>query len=74
MANDNRIELRQVIAEIASIDPVVAIDVAAMADCLLRVGAADDRARAAAAATVAAQPSKIALIGIYGPLTLRGSW
>jgi signal peptide peptidase SppA len=63
-------ELRQVIAEISSIDPVVAIDIGAMADCLGRVVA---RQEATASSPVPA-PTKIALVSVAGPLTPRGSW
>src|SRR5262245_5571098 len=74
MASENkRPDLRQVIAQITSIDPVVAIELAVMADCLDRVEAREQQL-AAVASTVAVQPSKIALIGVYGGLTPRGSW
>lgn len=73
MANDNRAELRQVIAQITAVDPVVAIDLSAMSESLRSLEAIEGE-RAAAAATVAAQPGKIALIGVYGGLTPRGSW
>jgi len=73
MANENRRpDLRQVIAQIAAVDPVVAIELAAIE----HLDAIEARAAvlSAVAATVAAQPSKIALIGVYGGLTPRGSW
>ena len=73
MANENRRpDLRQVIAQIAAVDPVVAIELAAIEH--LDAIEAREAALAAVAATVAAQPSKIALIGVYGGLTPRGSW
>lgn len=66
------LKLRQVLAEISSIDAVVALDMSALADCLARVAARDEAA--AASATVTTQANKIALIQIAGPLTPRGSW
>ena len=73
MANDNRAELRQIVAQITSIDPVVAIDLAAVANGLSAIDVREAQL-ATAATSVAAQPSKIALIGVYGALTPRGSW
>ncbi|BAL77041.1 S49 family peptidase [Bradyrhizobium cosmicum] len=70
---DERAELRQVLAQITSIDPVVAIEVSAMLNGLSSIEARD-AALAATAQTVATQPSKIALIGVHGGLTPRGSW
>jgi signal peptide peptidase SppA len=64
----DKAELRQVVAEISSIDPVVAIDIGAMADCL---GRAIARREAAASSPA---PTKVALVSIAGPLTPRGSW
>jgi len=73
MANENRRpDLRQVIAQIAAVDPVVAIELAAIEH--LDAIEAREAVLSAVAATVAAQPSKIALIGVYGGLTPRGSW
>ncbi|APO53466.1 S49 family peptidase [Bradyrhizobium diazoefficiens] len=66
------LKLRQVLAEISSIDAVVALDMSALADCLARVAARDEAA--AASATVTTQANKIALIQLSGPLTPRGSW
>ncbi|MHC2666569.1 S49 family peptidase [Bradyrhizobium diazoefficiens] len=73
MANDNRAELRQVIAQITSIDAVVAIEVSTMLGGLSSIEAREQQLTAAAQ-TVSTQPSKIALIGVYGGLTPRGSW
>lgn len=73
MGKEKRAKLRQVMAQISAIDPVVAIEIAAMADCLDRVEARQQML-AATASSVSTQPSKIALIGIYGGLTPRGSW
>lgn len=72
MANDNRAELRQVIAQISAIDPVVALDLSAMLGGLVsiegRVAALVARETALSAAVVnAAQPSKVALIGVSAP-------
>lgn len=72
MANDNRAELRQVIAQISAVDPVVAMDLSLMLGGLTPI-----EARAASTTTAlaaAAQPGKIALIGVYGGLTPKGSW
>ncbi|MBW7967567.1 S49 family peptidase [Bradyrhizobium sp. BR 10261] len=71
MSKDKK--LRQVITQITAIDPVVAIEISAMMECLAGIEARE-QALAAAAETVSAQPSKIALIGVYGGLTPRGSW
>jgi capsid assembly protease len=73
MLKEKRDDFRHVVAQIAAIDPVVAIEFAAMVDCVDRVEARA-AALAAAASSVSTQPSKIALIGIYGGLTPRGSW
>ncbi len=73
MANDNKCDLRQVIQQITSIDPVVAIDIGALGDCLERSAKAVAAAEAAAGST-ASRGAKIAIIGAYGPLTPRGSW
>ncbi|TIN82639.1 S49 family peptidase [Mesorhizobium sp.] len=74
MANDNKYDLRQVIQQITSIDPVVAIDVGALGDCLERSIKAVAAAGAAAAPATTNGAGKIAVIGAYGPLTPRGSW
>jgi signal peptide peptidase SppA len=73
VANDNRAELRQAIAQISGIDPVVAMDISAMIGGLVSVEARA-ASLAATATAVASQPGKIALIGVYGGLTPRGSW
>jgi signal peptide peptidase SppA len=65
-------KLRHVVAQIAAVDPAVAIDLSAMAGCLSRAIAREEAA--AAATSVPTQPSKIALIPVSGPLTPRGSW
>jgi signal peptide peptidase SppA len=65
-------KLRHVVAQIAAVDPAVAIDLSAMADCLARAIAREEAATAAT--SVPTQPSKIALIAVSGPLTPRGSW
>jgi signal peptide peptidase SppA len=61
-----------VVAQIAAIDPTVAIELSALSDCLVRSIAREEAA--AAATNVPTQPSKIALISVSGPLTPRGSW
>jgi signal peptide peptidase SppA len=66
-------DLRQIIAEITSIDAVVALDLSAF-NGLASIEAREADLRSVAAQTVATQPSKIALVGIYGGLTPRGSW
>ncbi|WP_316158770.1 MULTISPECIES: S49 family peptidase [unclassified Bradyrhizobium] len=71
MPRTEPIELRRVIAEISAIDPAVAIELSVLAECLVRSIA---REAAAAAGSVPAQPSKIALISVSGPLTPRGSY
>ncbi|WP_315759313.1 S49 family peptidase [Bradyrhizobium sp. SZCCHNRI2007] len=71
MAKDKH--LQKVIAQISAIDPVVALDLESMTGCLARAIARAEQA-AAAASSVPTQPSKIALISAYGPLTPRGSW
>ncbi|BCA04190.1 S49 family peptidase [Bradyrhizobium diazoefficiens] len=73
MAKEDRAELRQVLAQITSIDAVVAIEVSAMVNGLSRIEAREVQL-AAVAESVATQPNKIALIGVYGGLTPRGSW
>jgi len=72
MANENGAELRQVIAQITGIDPVVAMDLNSIAGGFRAIDTRE--AQLAAAATSVAQPTKIALIGVYGGLTPRGSW
>lgn len=72
MPTIERVELRHVIAQISAIDPVVAIEVSALADCLARFVASEQAA--AAAPSVNVQPSKIALISVSGALTPRGSY
>jgi hypothetical protein len=42
MAKEKRAKLRQVVAQIAAIDPVVAIELSAMTDCLVRSIARED--------------------------------
>lgn len=66
------LKLRNVLADISAIDAVVALDTAALADCLARISARDDAQ--AAAATVTTQANKVAVIQVAGPLTPRGSW
>ncbi|MBN8987432.1 MAG: S49 family peptidase [Rhizobiales bacterium] len=73
MAEPECCELRQVIAQVTSIDAVVALEVSAMVSGLPRIEARE-AALTAIAESVATQPSKIALIGVYGGLTPRGSW
>jgi signal peptide peptidase SppA len=73
MPDLERCEFRQVIAQVTSIDAVVALEVSAMVDGLVRIEARE-AALTALAETVATQPSKITLIGVYGGLTPRGSW
>ncbi|MGL3208698.1 S49 family peptidase [Bradyrhizobium sp. BR 1433] len=63
-----------VMAELAAIDPVVAIELSTMAACLGRIHARGEAVAAAAPASVTVQPSKIAVISVSGPLTPRGSW
>jgi signal peptide peptidase SppA len=65
-------KLRHVVAQIAAVDPAVAIDLSAMAGCLARAIAREEAA--AVATSVPTQPNKIALISVSGPLTPRGSW
>ncbi|GIQ73203.1 S49 family peptidase [Bradyrhizobium sp. RD5-C2] len=73
MTKIERVELRQVVVQMTAIDPVMAIELSAIAS-----GAAPIEAReqqlAAAAASVASQPTKIALVGVYGGLSPRGSY
>jgi signal peptide peptidase SppA len=66
------VKLRHVIAQITAIDPVVAIELSAMTDCLARAIAREEAA--AVATSVPTQPSKIAIVSVSGPLTPRGSW
>lgn len=68
---DKSPELRQAIQQIAAVDPVVAIEIAALGDCLARAEA--NAARSAALAD-ASRSAKIAVIPLYGALTPRGSW
>lgn len=72
MSKDKRPEFRQIITQITAIDPVVAIEISIMSACL----GVEARVQqlAAVAETVNAQPSKIALIGVYGGLTPRGGY
>jgi signal peptide peptidase SppA len=78
MANENaRFDLQAMLMQLASIDPVVAIDVALITGSMLRSG--DIAAREAAAAAAPPQEvqragGKIAVIGVYGGLSPRGSW
>jgi signal peptide peptidase SppA len=65
-------KLRQVIGQIAAIDPVVAIELSTMSDCLVRSIAREEAV--AGATSVPTQPSKIATVSVSGPLTPRGSW
>jgi signal peptide peptidase SppA len=65
-------QLQKVMAQIAAVDPAVALELSAMTECLVRAIAREEAT--AAAATVPTQPSKIALISVSGPLTPRGSW
>lgn len=66
-------DLRKVVAQISAIDPVVAIELSAMMSGLASIEVRDE-ALAAVAQSVATQSSKIALVGVYGGLTPRGSW
>jgi ClpP class serine protease len=68
-----RAALRQVIEQVTSIDAVVALEVSAMLHGLECIEARSAQL-AAVAHTVAQQPGKIALIGVYGGLTPRGSY
>ncbi|MBR0695956.1 S49 family peptidase [Bradyrhizobium lablabi] len=67
-------DLRQVLAQITAIDALVALEVAALADCLARAGQRQAAIAAAPAAASSSAPSKIALVSIAGGLTPRGSW
>lgn len=66
-----RPKLRQLLMQITSIDPVVAIELAAMADCLARIDTS--RAHAGGASTTSST-TKIAVIPVQGTLTPRGGW
>jgi signal peptide peptidase SppA len=66
-------DLRQIIAEITSVDAVVSLDLSAI-NGLSNIEARESALRSALSQTVATQPSKIALVGVYGGLTPRGSW
>lgn len=64
----NRPDLSQIITQLALIDPVVAIELSALSDCLARAE------RREAATQAANRPMRIALIPVSGPLTPRGSF
>lgn len=77
MANENsRTDLQGALLQIASVDPVVAIDVGLMRGFLIR--ACDIAVREEAARTAPGEVQraggKIAVVGVYGGLTPRGSW
>jgi signal peptide peptidase SppA len=65
--------MRIAVSDIASADPVVAMEVALLGGFLARA-LAGTMAAAPVTTSVATQPSKIALISVSGPLTPRGSW
>lgn len=69
MTTAKRPELRDVLATVSAVDPLVAIDVACLAEFLLRESRVESRVP-----TVATRAGSVAVVPVYGPLTPRGGW
>lgn len=67
-ATQKRPELRDVLLNLAAIDPLVALDVACLAEFLIRDGRAEARSAASSRA------GSVAIVPIYGALMSRGGW
>lgn len=63
-----RPELRDILLNLAAIDPLVALDVACLAEFLIRDGQAEARSAASSRA------GSVAIVPIYGALMPRGGW
>jgi capsid assembly protease len=73
MPSDSELRnLQSATLQLSSIDPVCAVELRLMADCLARAGA--EKIEGASAAPAQSAANKIAVISVQGGLTPRGSW
>ena len=71
MASEKKLrKVERALLEISSIDPVCSVELRLVADCLARVKVDESMS----ASTSSSAPSKVAIIGVQGGLTPRGSW
>lgn len=66
----SRLKFADLVAQLAAVDPIAALDLTELAQFIGRAG--DVAARGAAVAAEA--PKSVAVVPVYGPLTQRGSW